>query len=48
MIFPTLKTLESLTDFDAPETALRAFAGREIPVILPRLVRTPTGVGLEI
>jgi 8-oxo-dGTP pyrophosphatase MutT (NUDIX family) len=48
MIFPTLKTLESLTDFDAPEAALGAFAGREIPTILPRLVSTPTGVGLEI
>jgi 8-oxo-dGTP pyrophosphatase MutT (NUDIX family) len=48
MVFPTLKTLETLRDFDHPRAALAAFAAREIPTVLPRLVRTPTGVGLEL
>lgn len=48
MVFPTLKTLASLTEFSSPADALAAFAQRDIPAILPRLVRTPTGVGLEI
>lgn len=48
MVFPTLRTLEALADFESPEAALRAFAARDIPAILPRLVKTPTGVGLEI
>jgi 8-oxo-dGTP pyrophosphatase MutT (NUDIX family) len=48
MVFPTLKTLEALRDFGHPRAALAAFAAREIPTVLPRLVRTPTGVGLEL
>lgn len=48
MVFPTIKTLESLVGFRSTEEALRTFAEREIPSILPRLVKTPTGVGLEI
>jgi 8-oxo-dGTP pyrophosphatase MutT (NUDIX family) len=48
MVFPTLRTLEALADFDSPDAALRSFAERDIPAILPRLVRTPTGVGLAV
>lgn len=48
MVFPTIKTLESLTAFRSPAQALAAFAAREIPAILPRLVTTPTGIGLEL
>ncbi|HEX9884928.1 MAG TPA: hypothetical protein VGA70_00495 [Longimicrobiales bacterium] len=48
MVFPTIKTLESLVGFDAPEAILAHFEDRPIPAILPRLVRTPTGVGLHV
>lgn len=48
MVFPTIRTLEDLRDFDTVEATLSAFAERAIPAILPRLVRTPTGVGLEV
>lgn len=48
MVFPTLKTLEGLADFETPESALAAYREFTIPTILPRLVKTPTGVGLEI
>jgi 8-oxo-dGTP pyrophosphatase MutT (NUDIX family) len=48
MVFPTLRTLEALADFDSPDAVLRSFAERAIPAILPRLVRTPTGVGLAV
>jgi 8-oxo-dGTP pyrophosphatase MutT (NUDIX family) len=48
MVFPTLRTLEALADFDSPDAVLRSFAERDIPAILPRLVRTPTGVGLAV
>ncbi len=48
MVFPTLRTLEALAGFRSPDAALAWFRGREIPAILPRLVRTPTGVGLAL
>lgn len=48
MVFPTIRTLQSLLDFTTAESALAAFARREIPPTLPRLIRTPTGVGLEL
>ncbi len=48
MIFPTIRTLESLLPFSAPEAVLEAFRGRAIPSILPRLVSTPRGVGMEL
>ena len=48
MVFPTIKTLQQLAPFGGVEEAMHAFAARSIPSILPRLVRTPTGVGLEI
>ena len=48
MVFPTIRTLEDLLDFGSVEAALESFSSRTIPTILPRLVRTPTGVGLEV
>lgn len=48
MVFPTIKTLESLRGFERVEDALDHFRGSAVPSILPRLVRTPTGVGIEI
>ncbi len=48
MVFPTIKTLQSLAGFDSPAEALAAFHERSIPTILPRLVRTSTGVGIEV
>ncbi len=48
MVFPTIKTLEGLAPFRSPEEALADFSTREIPETLPRLVKTPTGIGLEI
>ena len=48
MIFPTIKTLEQLAVFDTVATALGELRGRPVPAILPRLVRTATGVTLSI
>jgi len=48
MVFPTIRTLQALEEHDSPAAALSAFAAREIPPILPRLVKTPTGVGMEL
>jgi 8-oxo-dGTP pyrophosphatase MutT (NUDIX family) len=48
MVFPTIRTLEDLRDFTTVRAALSSFSSRAIPAILPRLVRTPTGVGLEV
>ena len=48
MVFPTIRTLEALRDFDAPESALAYFRSKEIPTVLPRLVRTPDGVRIEV
>jgi 8-oxo-dGTP pyrophosphatase MutT (NUDIX family) len=48
MVFPTIKTLQSLLDYTSAESALAAFARQEIPPTLPKLIRTPTGVGLEL
>jgi 8-oxo-dGTP pyrophosphatase MutT (NUDIX family) len=48
MVFPTLKTLEQLAAYRNVDAALDDLAGREIPTFLPRLVVTPTGVGLRL
>jgi 8-oxo-dGTP pyrophosphatase MutT (NUDIX family) len=48
MIFPTIRTLEDLLGLGGPDEVLAHFRSREIPTILPRLVRTPTGVGIEV
>ncbi len=48
MVFPTIKTLEQLARYDGAEAALDGIGGQEVRSILPTLVITPTGVGLEI
>jgi len=48
MVFPTIRTLEDLSDFETASSVLAHFQAREIPAILPRLVKTSTGVGLEL
>jgi len=48
MIFPTVRTLESVVGFDSVEAALGAFRGRAVRPLLPRLVRTPDGVSLVL
>jgi hypothetical protein len=48
MVFPTIKTLLALEAQATPIDALASFRGREIPTIMPRLVSTPTGVGIEV
>lgn len=48
MVFPTIKTLEALKHFDSTEGVLDGFASAPVRTILPTLVVTPTGVGLEI
>jgi 8-oxo-dGTP pyrophosphatase MutT (NUDIX family) len=48
MVFPTIRTLEDLTPFSRARDVLQHFGRMQIPTILPRLVRTPTGVGIEV
>lgn len=48
MVFPTVKTLERLRAFESVEHALASLRGRTVPRILPRLVRTPTGVAIVV
>lgn len=48
MVFPTIHTLERLEPYRSAAEAMRSVAERAVPAILPRLVRTPTGVGIEV
>jgi 8-oxo-dGTP pyrophosphatase MutT (NUDIX family) len=48
MVFPTVRTLESLCGHASVDALLDAFRGREVELVLPRLVRTETGVGIVI
>jgi len=48
MVFPTIHTLRALLEFEGPAAAVGAFRDRPIPTILPRLVRTGAGVGIEV
>lgn len=48
MVFPTVKTLESLAPYTSVEHVLSAFRGRSVPRTLPRLVRTDTGVAIVV
>jgi 8-oxo-dGTP pyrophosphatase MutT (NUDIX family) len=48
MVFPTIRTLEALRPFDTPGQLLDHFRSRCIPRLLPRLVRTASGVGIVI
>ena len=48
LIFPTIRTLESLAAFPSVDAALAELGSRPVPAIMPRLVVTPTGVGMEM
>jgi 8-oxo-dGTP pyrophosphatase MutT (NUDIX family) len=48
MVFPTIKTIEQLQGYATVDDALAGFAGVQVRTIMPTLVITPTGVGLEI
>jgi recombination protein RecT len=48
MVFPTVKTLQLLRDFASVDHALDALRHRDVPAILPRLVRTSRGVGIVV
>lgn len=48
MVFPTIKTLEQLARYRTADDALAGFAGSAVRTIMPTLVITPTGVGMEL
>ena len=48
MIFPTIRTLEDLSDFATVEDLLAHYRGRRIPRVQPEIVRTATGVSLRV
>lgn len=48
MVFPTVHTIEGLAGFESAAAIIAEYRRREVPPILPRLVRTELGVGLEI
>lgn len=48
MVFPTVRTLEALRPFRTPGQLLDHFRSQSIPRILPRLVRTSSGVGIVV
>jgi 8-oxo-dGTP pyrophosphatase MutT (NUDIX family) len=48
MVFPTIHTLREMRGFRDVGNVLRELGRRTIPAIMPRLVLTPTGVGMEL
>ncbi|MDX1673498.1 MAG: NUDIX domain-containing protein [Longimicrobiales bacterium] len=48
MVFPTVRTLESLAGHRSTDAVLAAFREQTVERILPRLVRTEAGVGIVI
>lgn len=48
MVFPTVRTLEELAGHGSAHAVLDAFRERTVERILPRLVRTPNGIGIVI
>lgn len=48
MVFPTIRTLQDLQGFESTDAVFAHLRGRDVPTILPRLVLTPTGVGLQV
>ncbi len=48
MVFPTVRTLEQLAGFPSTDEALRELRTRDVEAVLPRLVRTESGVGIVI
>ncbi len=48
MIFPTIKTIEQLCDYETTTDAFASLAGRSVRTIMPTLVITEDGPRLEI
>ena len=48
MIFPTIRTLERLSAFSTADAVLAHYRTRDIPAIMPALVRTEAGVKVSI
>ena len=48
MVFPTVHTLETLSEFRTATQALEALRGARIETHLPRLVRRPGGIGIDL
>ena len=48
MIFPTIRTLEQLSAFPTANAVLAHYRTRDIPVVMPSLVRTEAGVMVSI
>jgi len=48
MVFPTIRTLEQLSFHRRAGDALAALGRSPVPTVMPRLVVTPTGIGLEL
>jgi 8-oxo-dGTP pyrophosphatase MutT (NUDIX family) len=48
MVFPTVRTLESLASFASVDAALAAFRGAAVATVAPRLVRTGDGVAIVV
>jgi 8-oxo-dGTP pyrophosphatase MutT (NUDIX family) len=48
MVFPTIRTLETLAPFESTDHALTALRGLDVPRVLPRLVRTDAGVAIVV
>jgi 8-oxo-dGTP pyrophosphatase MutT (NUDIX family) len=48
MVFPTIKTLEQLAAYPSAEAALSELGGARVRTIMPTLVITPLGVGMEL
>ena len=48
MVFPTIRTLEQLAPFETADEALEGLRGAPVRTIMPTLVITPTGVGMQL
>lgn len=48
MVFPTVRTIESLRGHATASKILDAFRGTPVRTILPRLVRTASGIGIVV
>ena len=48
MVFPTIKTLQQLSSYHRADEALAALGRSRVPTIVPRLVGTSTGIGMEV
>jgi len=48
MVFPTIKTIEELASYQSADDALDGFGRADVRTIMPTLVITPTGVGMQI